>query len=193
MVLPIIAYGHQGLREKTQEIGPDYPGLATLIENMFETMYHAQGVGLAAPQVNIPIRMFVIDGEPMDSSAEDEEESMLGFKGVFINPKMMGETGEKWSFEEGCLSIPDIREPIMRKKDIILKYYNKDFEEKMESFSGLKARIIQHEYDHLEGVLFTDYLSRMRKQLLKGRLGKISKGDIDTPYPMKFPERQIKA
>ncbi|MEM6766609.1 MAG: peptide deformylase [Bacteroidota bacterium] len=193
MVLPIIAYGHQGLREKTREIGPDYPDLAGLIENMYDTMYHAQGVGLAAPQVNIPIRLFVIDGEPMESSREEGEESMLGFKGVFINPKILGEMGDKWSFEEGCLSIPDIREPIMRKSEIVIKYFDENFEEKMETYTGLKARIIQHEYDHVEGVLFTDYLSRMRKQLLKGRLGKITKGEIDAAYPMKFPDREVKA
>ena len=184
MILPIVGYGHPVLREPTEKIGPDYPALDMLIENMFETMYNASGVGLAAPQINIPIRLFIVDGSPMDDL--DDGESLKDFKRVFINPKKIEETGESWVFEEGCLSIPDIRENVRRNSDITLQYLDQNFEEKTETFSGLKARIVQHEYDHLEGKLFTDYISQLRKQMVRGRLQKISKGQIKADYPMKF-------
>ncbi len=185
MILPIIGYGHKGLREPTEEIGPDYPNLEELIENMYETMYNAQGVGLAAPQINIPIRMFVVDGSPIEPT---EGEDLSNFKRVFINPVKLEEIGDSWPYEEGCLSIPDIRETVYRQKHITLRYQDAQFNEHTETFIGMQARIVQHEYDHLEGTLFTDYLSGMRKRVLKTRLNKISKGNIGVPYPMKYPK-----
>jgi len=188
MILPIVAYGHPTLRKKTQEITPDYPNLKQFIENMFETMYNASGVGLAAPQVNVAIRLFIVDGEPMEGEKPGEEsESLKGFKKVFINPQKIEEEGEKWPFYEGCLSIPDIREQVYRHDKITLRYFDENFEEKVESFTGMRARIIQHEYDHLEGVLFTDYISPLRRQLIKPRLSRISKGKTVAGYPMKYP------
>ncbi len=189
MVLTIIGYGHPTLRKETQELTPDYPELDQLIEDMFETMYNANGVGLAAPQVNLPIRIFVVDASPMEGVLEDDE-PMEGFKRVFINPEMIEETGKIWAFEEGCLSIPDVREMVKRKSDITLKYQDENFEEKTESFTGLKARIIQHEYDHLEATLFTDYISQLRRQIVKSRLSKISKGIVDVTYPMRFLQKK---
>jgi peptide deformylase len=186
MILPIIGYGHQGLREETKEIGPDYPKLDELIDNMFETMYNAQGVGLACPQVNIPIRLFVVDGSSIEGM---EGEDMIGFKRVFINPRKVEETGTPWTFEEGCLSIPDIRENVTRPAHITLRYQDPQFETHTETFVGMQARIVQHEYDHLEGKLFVDYLSGMRKRVLKTRLNKISQGKVDAPYPMKYPRK----
>lgn len=183
MILPIIAYGHQGLREETKEIGPDYPELPQLIDNMFETMYNAQGVGLAAPQVNIPIRLFVVDGSPIEPKGGEDMEN---FKRVFINPSKVEENGGEWPFEEGCLSIPDIRETVYRPERITLRYQDAQFNEHVETFIGMQARIVQHEYDHLEATLFTDYLSGMRKRVLKTRLNKISKGNVAAPYPMKY-------
>ena len=187
MILPIVAFGHKTLREKAQPIEKDYPQIKEVIANMFETMYNAHGVGLAAPQINLSIRLFVVDGEPMSDAREGKEEDMTGFKKVFINPTMVSETGEEWGFDEGCLSIPDIRERVFRKETIQLRYLDEHFKEHTDTFSGMKARIIQHEYDHLEGVLFTDKVSPLRKQLLKNRLARITKGDIDRHYPMKFP------
>lgn len=185
MILPIVGFGHPALRDETQEIGPDYPELAELVANMFETMYNANGVGIAAPQVGLSIRMFVVDGSPMQDMAH-EGEVMEGFKKVFINPKKVEEFGKKWDFEEGCLSIPDIRELVTRPDTLTLHYFDENFKEHTETFTGLKARILQHEYDHLEGKLFTDYVSAFRRQMVKKRLNKISKGEIYTDYPMKF-------
>ncbi len=185
MILPIIGYGHKGLREETKELEPNHPELDQLIQNLFETMYNAQGVGLAAPQVNIPLRIFVVDGSPIEPTGS---EIMEGFKRVFINPKKVEEFGEEWPFEEGCLSIPDIRETVYRKESITLTYQDSNFNSHTETFIGMQARIVQHEYDHLEGKLFTDYLSGLRKRVLKTRLNKISKGDIHSPYPMRFPK-----
>ncbi|MEZ4826917.1 MAG: peptide deformylase [Bacteroidia bacterium] len=183
MILPIVGYGNQVLRTRAEEIGPDYPELAQLIENMFETMYNAQGVGLAAPQINLPIRLFVVDGSPMD------EEDMKNFKKVFINAQKIEEKGTPWGFEEGCLSIPDIREVVRRRSDITLHYFDENFEEKTETFSGMKARVIQHEYDHIEGILFMDHISNLRRSIMKPRLQKILRGDIEVEYPMKFSRR----
>lgn len=190
MVLPIIGYGHPTLRKKAEVIAPDYPNLSQLIADMFETMYNAHGVGLAAPQVNKAIRLFVVDGEPMDDSREEEEESLIGFKKVFINATILEEKGKKWAFREGCLSIPDVREDVLRNSDITIRYFDEHFQEHTETFTGIKARIIQHEYDHIEGVLFTDKISPYRKQLLRARIGKIIKGDIPISYPMKFAPSQ---
>ncbi|MCL4109472.1 UNVERIFIED_CONTAM: hypothetical protein GTU68_037737 [Idotea baltica] len=175
MILPIVAYGHPVLRKPAEEITADYPGLSQLLEDMFETMYNAKGVGLAAPQIGKPIRIFIVD-----------EESMDGWKKIFINPQMMEETGEEWGFDEGCLSIPDVIEEVFREEDILIRYQDENFKTHEERFSGLKARIIQHEYDHLEGKLFTDYVKGIRKQLIKSKLGKISKGKYTTFYPMSY-------
>jgi len=190
MVLPILAYGDPVLRKEAEPIPADFPGLDELIGNMWETMYGANGVGLAAPQVGRSIRLFIIDTEPFaeDEDFTPEEQAQLkGFKKVFINAEMVEETGEKWNFNEGCLSIPDIREDVSRKDTITLHYFDENFNEHTETFDGLLARVIQHEYDHLEGVLFTDHLSSLKRRLLKGRLFNISKGNIDVDYKMRFP------
>lgn len=190
MILPIVAYGHQSLRRENQEITPEFEGLSDLIRDMFETMYHANGVGLAAPQVDRPYRVFVVDGSPMDGILEDDPQSLKDFKQVFINPEIIEEEGDEWAFEEGCLSIPDIRENVYRPETLTIRYLDENLNEKEEVLTGMKARIVQHEYDHLEGILFTDYLSGLRKQLLKSRLTKISKGKIDPSYPMIFPRKR---
>lgn len=185
MVLPIVAYGDLVLKQKGEDIDKDYPGLQELIDNMFETMYHAKGVGLAAPQVGKSIRLFIVDAEPF---AEDEEdESLKDFKKVFINPYILEEEGKDWSFNEGCLSIPGIREDVTRKPRILLSYMDENFETHEEWFDDLPARIIQHEYDHIEGILFTDRLGPFKRRLLRGRLNDISKGYVDVTYRMKFP------
>jgi peptide deformylase len=186
MIYPIIAYGHPVLREKAKEISKDHPGLAQLIADMYETMYNAKGVGLAAPQIGKAIRLFIVDGSPMEGTREETDESMEGWKKVFINPVKIEEYGESWGYDEGCLSIPDIIEEVYREETIKLRYYDENFEEHIEEFNGLKARVIQHEYDHLEGVLFVDYLRGLRKQLVKSRLLRISKGKYSTFYPMEF-------
>ena len=186
MILPIISFGHTGLREETQDIGPEYPDLEKLIEDMFETMYNAQGVGLAAPQVNIPIRLFVVDASPLDPIGDEKLED---FKKVFINPEKLGEQGESWPYEEGCLSIPDIREDVYRQEVVHMRYFDEHFNEHVETFTGMQARVVQHEYDHLEATLFTDHLSGLRRRVLKARLNKISKGQVPAPYPMRYPKK----
>ncbi len=186
MIYPIVAYGDPVLRKKAESISNDYPKLMTIIDNMFKTMYHSQGVGLAAPQVGISIRLFVIDSTPF----KEDDESADGFKRVFINPELINEEGDKWKFNEGCLSIPGIREDIERKPRLTIRYQDMNFETHIEEFSGIKARIIQHEYDHLEGILFTDKLTPLKKTLLKGRLTDISKGKVDVDYKMKFNQKR---
>ena len=188
MKLPIIAYGDPILRKKTIEISPDYPNLEQLIADMFETMYNAHGVGIAAPQVGLSIRLFVIDAAPF---AEDDEK-LKDFKKVFINAQILSEEGEKWDFNEGCLSIPDIREDIGRNPVITISYYDENWKQHTETYTGLAARIIQHEYDHIEGKLFTDKLSPLRKAMLKNRLDSISKGMVKVDYKMKFPAQKKK-
>lgn len=183
MKLPIIAYGDSILRKKASEISKDYPDLDVLIANMFETMYAAHGVGLAAPQIGLSIRLFIIDAT---SFAEDEPE-LESFKKIFINAQVVDESGEKWVFNEGCLSIPDIREDISRQNTIRISYYDENWQSHEETYNGLAARIIQHEYDHIEGKLFTDKLSPLRKAMLKKRLDSISKGMVKVEYKMKFP------
>lgn len=183
MKLPIVAYGDPVLKRKAKEIEEDYPDLDRLIESMFETMYAARGVGLAAPQVGLSIRLFVVDATPF---AEDEE-GLENFKKVFINPIILEERGEKWAFNEGCLSIPEIREDITRQETIRINYLDEHWEEHEEEYSGLAARVIQHEYDHIEGKLFTDKLSPLRKAMLQGRLDAISKGQVQVDYKMRFP------
>ena len=189
MILPIVAYGDPVLKRKALSISEDYEGLEQLIESMWETMYHAHGVGLAAPQIGKSIRLFVIDGSPFadDEDATPSDQLVLkSFKKVFINAEMIAEEGDDFSFTEGCLSIPDIREDVTRPSVIRLRYLDENFKERVEEFSGLAARIIQHEYDHIEGVLFTDKLSPLKKRLIKGRLDKISRGMVDSDYHMKF-------
>lgn len=190
MILPILAYGDPVLRKKAAEIQKEYPKLKELVANMFETMYKASGVGLAAPQVGVPIRLFVIDATPFadDEELSPEEQKVLeGFKKVFINAKMEDESGKSWLFNEGCLSIPDIREDVSRKDTIKITYLDENFKSHTEQYDGLLARVIQHEYDHLEGILFTDKLSSLKKRLLKGKLSNISKGKINVDYRMRFP------
>lgn len=178
MIYPVTIIGNPTLRKRAENISKDSPQLDEIIENMWETMYSSDGVGLAAPQINKSIRLIVIDGEPM---AEDEE-SLVGFKKVFINPTIIETWGDEFLFNEGCLSIPGIREDISRPSELKLKYYDTDFNEHIEDFKGVAARIIQHEYDHLEGVLFTDRVSAFRKKLIKGKLKAISKGQYDASY-----------
>jgi len=183
MILPITAYGHPTLRRVAKEIDKDYPGLQELVDNMFETMYATSGVGLAAPQVNLSICLLVMDATPYT----EEDKQAKDFKRVLINPKIIEEKGEEWMFNEGCLSVPDIREDVMRKPEIRIQYYNENWEYFDEKYTSVMARIIQHEYDHLEGVLFVDRVSNLRKVLLKRRLQDISKGNIDIKYKMIFP------
>ena len=183
MILPIIAYGDPVLKKTGKEIDRDYPGLEKLIADMHDTMYDANGVGLAAPQVNESIRLFIIDATPY----ADEDKELDGFKKVFINPIILHEEGREWDFNEGCLSIPGIREDIRRKPKVTIEYYDKDFNLKEEVYEGMAARIIQHEYDHIEGVLFTDRINPLRKSLLNGKLKNIAKGNVDVDYKMKFP------
>jgi peptide deformylase len=190
MILPIVAYGDPVLRKVGAEIDEDYEGLKTLIENMWETMYNANGVGLAAPQIGLPIRLFLVDTSPFaedDELSEAEQKKLEGFKKVFINAEMLEETGELWPFNEGCLSIPDIREDVTRNDTITLRYQDENFNEHTESFDGILARVIQHEYDHIQGILFTDKVSSLKKRLLKGKLNNISKGKIQVDYKMRFP------
>jgi peptide deformylase len=188
MILPIVAYGDPVLKKKAADISSDYPGLHELIANMFETMYAAKGVGLAAPQVGRSIRLFIVDASGFVEEGDEEYEALKDFKKVFINPFILKEDGEEWAFEEGCLSIPDIREDVFRQPDITVRYLDEKFEEHTVTFSGLGARVIQHEYDHIEGVLFIDHLSPLRRRMLKGRLTNISKGKISVDYRMRFPQ-----
>ncbi|MEM8763938.1 MAG: peptide deformylase [Bacteroidota bacterium] len=190
MILPIVAYGEPVLRKKAKEINKEYPNLSTLITNMWETMYNAHGVGLAAPQIGLPIRLFLVDTTPFSDDEDlspEEQKTLNGFKKVFVNAKILEEEGEAWDFNEGCLSIPDVREDVKRKPRITIEYQDEHFETYTETYEGLLARVIQHEYDHIEGILFTDKLSSLKKRLLKSRLDKISKGKIKVDYKMRFP------
>lgn len=191
MILPIIAYGDAVLRKKAEDISKDYPKLEELISNMYETMYGAFGVGLAAPQIGLPIRMFLVDTSPFAEDEDftpEEQEILKNFKRTFINAKILEESGDEWAFNEGCLSIPDVREDVFRKPKITIQYQDENFVTNTESFDGLIARVIQHEYDHIEGILFTDKLSALKKRLIKGRLSNISKGKVDVDYRMRFPD-----
>jgi peptide deformylase len=184
MKFPIVAYGDPILRRKATAIEPDeYPHIKELIENMFETMYAARGVGLAAPQVGLSMRLFIIDASPF----EEEDPQLKDFKKVFINAIALEDKGEEWAFNEGCLSIPDIREDVSRKAIIRLSYYDEAWKHHEETFTGMAARIIQHEYDHIEGKLFIDKLSPLRKRLIQKKLNDISKGIVEVEYKMKFP------
>lgn len=189
MILPVVAYGDPVLRKKGVEIDEDYPNLKELIANMQETMYNASGVGLAAPQVGKSIRLFVIDASPFgedDDFDEAERVILKDFKRVFINAKIISQEGEEWAFNEGCLSIPDVREDVWRQPNITISYQNENFETHTETLEGLAARVFQHEYDHIEGILFTDRISSLKKRLIRKKLDNISKGKVKTDYRMRF-------
>ncbi|HLU80750.1 MAG TPA: peptide deformylase, partial [Flavobacteriaceae bacterium] len=169
--------------------------LDEVLENMFETMYEARGIGLAAPQINLPIRLFIVDATPFEEDEDlsaEEQKFVATFKKVFINARIVEESGDEWAFNEGCLSIPDVREDVFRQPTIVMEYQDENFTKHKESFSGIVARIIQHEYDHIEGILFTDKLSPLKKRLIKSRLGNISKGNVNVDYRMKFPNAKKK-
>lgn len=194
MIFPIVAYGDPVLRKVARNIEPNENiDLPKLVENMYETMYDSSGIGLAAPQVGLSLRLFVVDGTPLTEAHDDDEEdreidpSLEGFKKAFVNPQIIGQAGEKWAFEEGCLSIPGIRADVYRPETLTIKYHDLDWNEHTETYEGMAARIIQHEYDHLEGKLFTDYLPALKKQLLKKRLTDITKGKVKVDYRMRFP------
>lgn len=192
MILPIIAYGSSVLKQKTAPLSKTYKQLDQLIENMWETMYAAHGVGLAAPQVGLSLRLFVVDAAPFaqdESLSPTESVFLKGFKKVFINPIILSENGTDWPFNEGCLSIPDVREDVMRKSSIEIEFEDEQFEKQRLTLDGLAARVVQHEYDHIEGILFTDHLTPLKKRLLKGKLNAISKGNCQVEYPMRFPTK----
>ncbi len=192
MILPIVGYGNPVLKKVSKPILPDHKGLKELISDMWETMYNGRGVGLAAPQIGLDIRLFVIDSEQLVSENEEEEEEdekfriTKGIKMVFINPLIVEEHGAPWIYEEGCLSIPEIRVKIARKETVTIKYVDEDFVEHTEEFSEMNARIIQHEYDHLQGILLTDHMTPLKKSLIKSKLDNISRGKISVKYKMKF-------
>ena len=186
MVLPVYVYGMPVLRKKAREIEPDYEGLDQLIDDMFETMYFSDGVGLAAPQIGKSIRLIVIDATEIE---DESDPSLKDFKIVLINPRILEEEGEKWEFNEGCLSLPNIREEVYRQSTIRLEYYDRDFNRHEEEFDGVKARIIQHEVDHLEGILFIDKIAPIRKRLLQKKLKEISKGQAEINYKIIHPKK----
>ena len=192
MILPIVAYGHPVLRKVAQDIDQDYPGLPKLIEDMWETLYASTGVGLAAPQVNKNIRLFVVDSEQIFRQMKEDKEQISypdapGIKQVFINAHIKELDGFEWNYNEGCLSIPKIREDIKRQSVVTIEYVDENFEQRMRTYQGLTARIILHEYDHIEGKLFIDHISPLKRKLLKGKLTDISKGKIKVDYKMTFP------
>ena len=190
MILPIVAYGDPVLRKVGIAIDADYPELEKLISNMKETMYNASGVGLAAPQIGKALRLFLIDASPFaedEDLSEKDRETLKNFNRVFINAKIIKEEGDEWVFNEGCLSIPEVREDVYRQEKITIEYQDEDFKSHTEVLEGLAARVFQHEYDHIEGVLFTDKLSSLKKRILKKKLENISKGKIKADYRMRFP------
>tara|TARA_R110001583_G_scaffold62216_2_gene183242 strand:+ start:2441 stop:3028 length:588 start_codon:yes stop_codon:yes gene_type:complete len=195
MILPIIAYGDPVLRKVGVDIDKDYPNLGDLIENMRATMVNAQGIGLAAPQIGKAIRLFIVNASPFgedDELEEDEREFLSNFNKVFINAKILKEEGDEWVFNEGCLSIPDIREDVFRQEKVTIEYLDENFEKHVEVIDGIAARVVQHEYDHIEGILFTDKISSLKKRLLKKKLENITKGIVKADYKMKFPKLKRK-
>jgi len=184
MIYPIVAYGHPVLKRSADDIVKGEVDVEELANDMFETMHHAQGIGLAAPQIGKSLRMFIADAAPL------EDEEIGDWKRVFINPEIIEEYGDDWIFEEGCLSIPNIREDVMRPQKLKIHYFDENWEEHEEEYEGMQARIIQHEYDHIEGILFTDHLSAFKKRLLKSKLTNISKGIVKVDYRMTFPSRK---
>lgn len=191
MILPIVAYGHPVLRKVGTDITPDYPQLDKLIEDMWETLYGSNGVGLAAPQVNRDIRLFLVDTvqmfENMDEDEQAEYPGDTGLKAVFINAHITELSGDEWPYNEGCLSIPKIREDIYRQESVTLRFCDEKFEEHLKTFTGITARVILHEYDHIEGRLFIDHISALKRKLMKGKLNDISKGKVNVDYKMLFP------
>ena len=189
MILPIVAFGHPVLKKICKNITSDYENLDSLIDNMWETMYAASGVGLAAPQIGLSIRLFIVDASPFSEDKNlsfEEREKLSKFKMVFINPELKATSDDLNTFNEGCLSIPEIREDVVRENEIIVDYYDQDFNKKSLKLDGLRARVVQHEYDHIQGILFTDKLSAFKKRLIKGKLNNISKGKIKADYLMSF-------
>lgn len=189
MILPIVGYGDPVLRKKAEDISKDDPNLKQIIADMYETMYNAYGVGLAAPQVGLSIRLFVIDTKPFSEDEDltkEEQEQLAGFRKTFINPVITKEEGEEWGFNEGCLSIPEVREDVYRHERITIEYYDEDFNKQTEVYDGLRARVIQHEYDHIEGILFTDRISSLKKRLIQKKLQNIMEGKTRPDYKMKF-------
>ena len=185
MIYSIVAYGHPVLKKQAQDIEKDKIDVMELAEDMFETMYNAEGIGLAAPQIGKSLRMFIADASPL------EDEEVGDWKQVFVNPEIIEEDGDDWTFEEGCLSIPGIREDVVRPEEVKIHYFDENWDEHTNVFTGMKARIIQHEYDHIEGILFTDHLSPFKKRLLKSKLTNISKGVLkDLKYRMSFPAKK---
>lgn len=182
MVLPIVGYGSPVLRQQAEEIEEGYPDIDKLVEDMFDTMHQADGIGLAAPQIGKAISLFVVDL----SALEEEDASLANYKKVYINPRIVEEKGDPVGYSEGCLSVPDVHEDVMRPPVVVIEYYNQNWELVEEELDGIRARVVQHEYDHLEGVIFTDRVSAIKKRLLKGRLVNISKGKIGSRYKMKF-------
>jgi peptide deformylase len=195
MILPIVAYGHPVLRKVAEDIGPDYPGLEKLIEDMWETMYGSNGVGLAAPQINRPIRLFVVDSAQIFANMDEDERKESdypdapGTKQVFINAHIVDEAGDDWPYNEGCLSIPKIREDVYRAEEVTIEYMNEKFEKHTKTFDGITGRIILHEYDHIDGKLFIDHLSPLKRKLYRRKLDDISKGSIRVDYKMLFPKK----
>ena len=193
MIIPIYGYGEPVLRKVADEVASDYPNLKDIISNMYETMYNAYGVGLAAPQIGMAIRIFTIDTTPFSEDKDlsnEEQEQLKNFKKTFINAKILKEEGDEWSFNEGCLSIPDVREDVYRQERITIEYCEEDFVIKTEVYDGLIARVIQHEYDHIEGILFTDKISSLKKTLIKKKLQNIMDGKAFPDYRMKFANKK---
>ena len=193
MIVPIFGYGEPVLRKVGEEVSSDYPNLSAIIANMYDTMYNAFGVGLAAPQIGLPIRLFIIDTEPFsdnDDLSNEEKSQLKAFKQTFINAKILLEDGQEWFFNEGCLSIPDVREDVSRKERITIEYHDETFNKKTAVFDGLIARVIQHEYDHIEGILFTDKISTLKKTLIKKKLQNIMDGKAFPDYRMKFANKK---
>ncbi|MBL7695240.1 MAG: peptide deformylase [Ferruginibacter sp.] len=192
MILPIVAYGSPVLRTVCEDIDPGYPNLDKLIADMWETMYNSNGVGLAAPQVNVPIRLFVIDSEQIFANKEEDEElnypDAPGYKGVFLNAHITRLNGTEWAYNEGCLSIPKIREDVYRNEEVTLEYVDEQFQPQTRTFNGLTARVILHEYDHIEGKLFIDHIKPLKRKLMKRKLDDISRGKIRVDYRMVFPK-----
>ena len=193
MILPIVAYGHPVLRKVAEDIGPDYPQLDKLIADMWETMHASNGVGLAAPQINRSIRLFVVDSRQIFENMDDREKADYpgdkGIKQVFINAHVEELDGKEWAYNEGCLSIPKIREDIKRAEIVTISYLDEEFQQHMRTFNGITARVILHEYDHIEGKLFIDHISPLKRKLIRGKLDDISKGKVNVDYKMAFPKR----
>ena len=189
MIYPIYVYGSTVLRKKAIKITKDYPGLEQLVQDMFETMISSDGVGLAAPQIGLPIRIFVVDGTQIKQDEDEPAEDLSTFKMAFINPTITKLWGKKWTYNEGCLSVPTLREDVERPEKARIEYYDVNFNFHDEIFEGVKSRIIQHEYDHLEGILFVDRINPLKKRLINGKLNSISKGKVDISYKIRIPAR----